>query len=235
MEERTSRSAKILTVLVAFLIAVVAFQTYYLLRVQERLNSAAGQDQRTAQASAKEPDVKTWSLPPDPGSAGSPNPIDPLFSAPIDPNSWDPFKEMDAMQKQMQHLFDNAFGKFQTSPQFGSLMQGFAFDPETDITENGGTYVVRMDIPGTDSSRIKATIEDRTLTISGTREEEVSQQNAAGSLWRKERRLGQFERSVILPGPVKQEGMNAKYENGVLTITIPKDTNAAKPGTIPIQ
>jgi len=229
MDEQTGKTSKVLTLLVAFLIAVVAFQTYYLVRVHNRLeNPTSG----TVQASAKDPDVESWCLSP---STPSPDPVDPFLSAPIDPNSWDPFKEMEAMHKQMDQLFNQAFGRFQTSPRFGSLIDNFSFNPNADITEEDNAYIVRMDIPGTDSSRIKANIEGRTLTIAGTREEEVSNQNKTGGLWHKERRLGRFERSLTLPGPVNQEGIDAKYKNGVLTITIPKGEAPTKSGSILIQ
>jgi HSP20 family protein len=93
-----------------------------------------------------------------------------------------------------------------------------------------------MDIPGTDQSKVKATLEDRTLTISGIRDEEV-EHKLPGKAISKERRLGEFERSITLPGPVKQDGMQVSYDKGVLTVTVPKDTTQPKSGgnLLPMQ
>jgi HSP20 family protein len=87
----------------------------------------------------------------------------------------------------------------------------------TDISENDAQYSVRMEIPGADGSKVNATLKDCTLTVSGTREK------MATSVSGPERRAGQFERSITFTGPVKQDGMQTHYENGVLRITIPKD------------
>lgn len=240
MSEGNSRTNKFLVMLVAVLGAAVAIQGYYVFRMHQQVG---GGFLPGAQAAVQTPDDsqnqnsgsgKSWSLAPNQSSQGL-NPFGgSWFSRPVDPNNWDPFKEMEEMQKHMDSIFDQAFGKFQNSSKFGGLVQNFSFNPKTDITEEANQYVVRLDIPGVDKANIKVTVENGILTVSGTREEEVSQ-TGTGKPVAKERRVGQFERAITLPGPVKSDGVEAKCENGVLTVTIPKDTIGSKPLPIPIQ
>lgn len=229
------RHSRLPAVLVAFLVVVVAVQGYYLFRVYHhpKANIAYVTEDKVSPPDSPSKD-KDWHLAPNTGLFGEQDPFGTFFGKPFDPNSWNPLKEMEEMQKQVDRMFEQAFGRFNASPQFNGLSKGFSFSPKSDIEENDHEYIVRMDIPGTDSSKIKATIEDRTLTISGVREEQVAQQGPNKQL-RNERRLGEFERVLTLPGPVKQDGMKANYKDGVLTVTIPKDTSAPRSNTIPIQ
>lgn len=234
-ESSNPRHSRWLAVLVAFLIVVTAVQGYYLFRVHHQMNA------NIAYATENQPPRgdntardKTWHVTPNAGTTGTSDPLGSFTNKPFDPNSWNPFSEMEEIQKQVDRMFEQAFGHFNASPKFNGFSQGFSFNPKSDVEENDHEYTVRLDIPGTDSSKIKATIADRTLSISGTREEEVTQQGASKQL-RNERRLGQFERVLTLPGPVKQEGMKANYKDGVLTITIPKDAGTAHSNTIPIE
>lgn len=77
-----------------------------------------------------------------------------------------------------------------------------------------------MDIPGAEKSNISVNITDRMLEVSGQINETVVDKGK--NQLRKERRSGEFRRALTLPGPVKAGEMEAKYENGVLVVTIPK-------------
>jgi HSP20 family protein len=138
----------------------------------------------------------------------------------LDPDVWDPFQEFRNMHQQMDQLFNDSFGRFQLSPDFQSLWGGTTFSPSMDVEEQKGQYVVRMDIPGTDKSNISVDINDRKLTVSGKINEMVEEKGQ--NQLRKERRSGEFSRSMQLPGPVKSDEMEAEYKNGVLVITLPK-------------
>lgn len=199
---------------------------------QIRNSGAAAKPDTTAsgdndQTSQKEPDVKTWSLSPGLHSQGLSDPLGNLLPSPFNPNTWDPFKEMDEMHKRMERLFDEAFGKFHSSPRFGGLAQGFSFNPKTDMSEDENQYIIRMDVPGTERAKINAKVEGGTLTIDGVRDEQV-EHKLPGKALSRERRLGQFQRSIPLPGPVRADDMKVTYESGVLTITIPKDPSPPK-------
>jgi HSP20 family protein len=231
-ENNADRNNKLLGVLVGLLIAVVAVQGYYLYGIYNG-NKTNGVH---ALMNTDDPiQDKDWQLAPGAGNSNTSSSPNPLLNSPFDPNGWDPFKEMEEMHKQMEQMFQGAFGRFNASPKFNSFSQGLSFNPTMDIEEHDNKYIVRMDIPGADSSKINVSIEDRLLTISGTREEEVSQQGPNAKQLRSERRLGQFERVMTLPGPVKQSEMKADYEDGVLTVTIPKDNASSKSNTITVQ
>ncbi len=231
-ENNANRNNRLLWVLVGLLIAVVAVQGYYLYGIY---NGSKTNDVHALVNQGEQIQGKDWQIAP--GSRNSTTTVipDSLLHTPFDPNGWDPFKEMEEMHKQMEQMFQGAFGRFNASPKFNMFSQGLSFNPTMDIEEHDNEYVVRMDIPGADSSKINVTIEDRVLTISGTREEEIAQQSPTSKQLRSERRLGQFERVMTLPGPVKQSEMKANYENGVLTVTIPKDDKAANSTTIKVQ
>jgi len=138
-------------------------------------------------------------------------------------DQWDPFSEMQMMQERMSRLFDDALGRFRLSPGFQAPRDQLMFSPQIDLQEKDTNYVVRMDIPGADKSDISVRIEGRLLSVSG-KTSEITEESSNGTSIRKERRSGQFQRVITLPGPVASEKMEAKYENGVLSITVPKAT-----------
>jgi HSP20 family protein len=72
------------------------------------------------------------------------------------------------------------------------------------------------------------------LSVIGQREVAL-QSNDAGSMVRNERSTAQFERSVTLPGPVQVNEVHAKYDNGVLTINLPKTEGSALPVSVTVQ
>ena len=76
-------------------------------------------------------------------------------------------------------------------------------------------------MPGTDKTSIKVNVEGRLLTISGQRTS-VNETKDNDKVIRSERSMAQFVRSIELPGPVKTDAVDAKYDNGVLNITLPK-------------
>ena len=231
-ENNTDRNNRILGLLLVLLVVVVAVQGYYL---YQAYNNAREDGVHALMNTEDQIQDKDWQVAPGAGSSGSTGAPNSILNTPFDPNNWDPFKEMEQMHKQMDQMFEDAFGRFNASPNFNMFSRGLSFNPTMDIEEHDKEYVVRMDIPGADSSKINVSIEDRVLTISGTREEEVSQQGPNAKQLRSERRLGQFERVMTLPGPVKPSEMKANYENGVLTVTIPKENTSSKSNTITVQ
>ncbi len=147
---------------------------------------------------------------------------DPFFGdSPFGPD-WNPYAEMQRMEELTDRLFNNAFRRFQQSPRYGGLARGPAFSPSMDLSETDENYVVQADVPGLDRSNISVEVKNRVLTISGERQETVEEQDSQGQFLRQERRIGHFQRSVALPGPVKEDQVKAEYEEGVLKITLPK-------------
>lgn len=214
--------AVILPLLVAILAVAVGVEGWLLYRVYHRSGS-------TSNAPSQPPRVETQQAAGMRRAESGPS-IAPQVTDPFDVfdawnwNEWDPFAEMERMREQMDRLFESSLNRFRRSSKTPTAWS-FTFSPQMDLSDNGDEYIVRFDLPGIDKSKITVKLEDRVLTVQGATAEE-RQEEQGGHVIRMERRSGQFSRSVTLPGPVKSEGMKAEYENGVLTVKIPKATHA---------
>lgn len=122
----------------------------------------------------------------------------------------------------MDRLFQSSLNRLRQFRRF-TQDKSFTFSPEMDLADDGANYVVRFNLPGVDKSKVSVKLDDRLLTVEA-RSADVVEQKKAGRVIRTERRTGQFMRSVMLPGPVRAESMSAQYENGVLTVIVPKAT-----------
>ena len=104
----------------------------------------------------------------------------------------------------------------------------------TDVLDEGDSFAVRADLPGYDSDDIDVQLaEGRTLTISAeqTEESEVTD----GNFVQRERRTQSLSRTVTLPEPVTESETTATYEDGVLTVTLPKATDDEDGTSIPVN
>ena len=109
---------------------------------------------------------------------------------------------------------------------------------DADIKETDKEMIVKMDLPGLAKDQIKIKLEgDQILKVSGSRESDKEEQKTTQNFQysRVERQHGAFERSIKLPAAAQDSGTQAKYDNGVLTITIPKAKEAKKEVTVPVQ
>lgn len=102
----------------------------------------------------------------------------------------------------------------------GSTLGGFA--PATDLRETEDEYVVEMELAGFRRDDVEVSLEGETLTISGRREVEAEDETYR----RRERAAGRFERSFRLPRSVKPEDVEARMENGLLRVRVPKSEEA---------
>ena len=106
------------------------------------------------------------------------------------------------------------------------------FFPALDVYQDKDNVVAELALPGIDPNHVDITIENDVLTVSGSTEskQEVKRED----YYRKEVRTGSFSRSVVLPMAVKGNDAQAKYDKGVLTITMPKE-ESVKPKKIAVQ
>ena len=102
----------------------------------------------------------------------------------------------------------------------------------TDVVESSDDVRVTMEIPGIDPSEIDITIDNNVLRISG--EKRAARSEGEGAYRLTERRYGRFERSFVLPRDVRSDAVDASYENGVLTVTLPK-REEAKPRKVEVR
>ncbi len=136
---------------------------------------------------------------------------------------WNPFNELRQMHETMNRLFWNTFQ--------GEGVGSEAWLVPVDVIEEGDKIVVQASLPGVQPENIQATIEDGVLTI---RAEAKAEHEAQGSNYlMRERRFGSFYRALRLPDSVATDGVECRYEHGVLTVTFPKlESKRAKQLTI---
>jgi HSP20 family protein len=125
---------------------------------------------------------------------------------------WNPFREMAAMQNSMNRLFDDTWGTL-----WPSVEANFALP--LDVYQSDQAYKVVANIPGVPQDKINITLNQNMLTLSV--EVEQTTPPEGHSAYMTERLTGQFSRTVTLPRPVNSDQVEAVYENGVLTLTLP--------------
>jgi HSP20 family protein len=104
--------------------------------------------------------------------------------------------------------------------------------PALDLHEDKDTLVVKVELPGMKKEDIEISLHDGCLSISGERKNEQKFEDA--EVYRAERFVGRFQRTVTLPAPVAADKVKADYKDGVLTVTLPK-TEEARPKQISVQ
>jgi HSP20 family protein len=129
---------------------------------------------------------------------------------------WDPGRELDSLQTDVNRLFDSFFGR-SAAPAAG---YGRRWLPAMDLVETDDHLVLRADLPGLDRDDIEIEVKDNVLTISGERQAEHEQSHEG--YHRVERSFGSFSRSLDLPRGVAADRVEASFERGVLEVRIPK-------------
>ena len=100
------------------------------------------------------------------------------------------------------------------------VLPKFQAGPVMDVYETDKDVVAEVNLPGVDPEKIDISVKNGILRISGASEEKTEEKKKG--YWRKEIRKGSFERAVRLPAEVKEDGVEATYEKGVLKIVMPK-------------
>jgi HSP20 family protein len=133
------------------------------------------------------------------------------------------------LRDMMGRLMENAFiNPDQWGMEFGVRL------PSIDVTESKDAYVVKAELPGWKPENIEITAEGDSVTLRGELKEEVEQESDPNTRWHhREIRRGSFERSITLPAEVQADKATGEFENGVLTLTLPK-AESAKPKQIKI-
>jgi len=219
MTDQIDRKFTILAVLVAGLLVAVVVQSAVIFGLYGKLGRSVAKPERPTPSIVKDDHSRLR-----PKAVLPAKPFDQdkdLFSWDLD--DWDPFKEMHSMQDRINQMFGSAFGRFQKSDEFGDLLGKYAFSPDINLEDKGDHYLVTVDLPGVEDTRLDVKIEGQTLTISGSVQSE-STETDKGKMLRQERRSGKFQRIVTLPSSVKADKMITTNKKGVVTITIPKAT-----------
>lgn len=141
---------------------------------------------------------------------------------------WEPFRDLISLREAMDRLFEESF----VQPRAGWLAPFGTEALAVDMYQTDDAVVVKSAVPGVKPEDIDISITGDVLTIKGETkaEEEVKEENYI----RRERRYGSFSRSLALPVPVVADKATAEFENGILTLKLPK-AEEVKPKAIKVK
>lgn len=193
----------IIIAIATVLVIILGIQSYVIFNLNESVKHLSEKQKIPDNFQAKIPNL------PNPGSDNQ------LFKD----QPWNLYEEMQRMQNEMEQLFGDSFSRFHLNAPLGSLSK----IPDVDLQEKPDQYIVTVNAPGADESSLDIKLEDQLLSISIKTEHAKNEtDNQKGKYQYRERFFGQFQRTLTLPGSANAAKMTTKYDNGVLTITIPK-------------
>ncbi len=116
----------------------------------------------------------------------------------------------------IDRLFDRIF-----SPIARADDEAYVFSPKVDVKQKKDHYTIEADLPGVKKEDVNVSLEDGVLSISATTSSEKDEKNEDEKIIRKERFYGSFHRSFYVGKETSADKLQAKFENGVLKITLP--------------
>ena len=120
---------------------------------------------------------------------------------------------------EVNRVFDDMFGSLMRRPGSQQRAQQLtAWAPAIDVVTKDSDLVIRAELPGVKQEDVDITLQDNVLTISGDRK--VEQEEEQGGYYVRERRYGSFSRNLILPQGTDESKVRARYEDGVLEVTV---------------
>lgn len=130
-----------------------------------------------------------------------------------------PFADLDQLGERMRRMLEQTFGDITPA-----LRESIGWVPAVDLEEQDDAYVVEAEVPGIKREDVNIELVGNELAIAG----EVKEKERDGILRRRTRRVGRFEYRVALPNQVDPEKIDAKLQDGVLTVRVPKAERAQR-------
>ena len=140
---------------------------------------------------------------------------------------WDPFRDVVSLRDAMSRLFEESFIR---PSAWAAPLEGVGV--AVDMMETKDDVIVKVAVPGIKPEDIDISVTGELLTVKG--EFKAEQKTEGSNYIRQERRFGAFERTLSLPTQVVADRAKAEFENGVLTLTLPKAEDV-KPKTIKVK
>ncbi len=131
-----------------------------------------------------------------------------------------PNRTLRDLQREVDSIFDQFFGRGEDDD------TSAVWAPRTDLSETDEAFRIRLDVPGMTKDDITINLQNNTLTVSGERTSERTKESE--EYVRVERAFGNFHRTFNLPNAVDQQNVEAAYEDGVLTINVPKTEESTR-------
>ena len=144
---------------------------------------------------------------------------------PSRPTFENPFSDFAQMRREVLRLFNTAAGD-------NVARAGAGVFPPMNVTQDDDAFYLRAEVPGMEPADISISALRNRVSISGQRE--IPREHERVSYHRKERAEGSFNRTVTLPTEIDAEGVEARYADGILTLTLPK-AEQAKPRQITVR
>lgn len=135
-----------------------------------------------------------------------------------------PFREIERVLDRINDRFDDDLGA-----ELG--LQGIPVD----VHDSGDAFVVTADLPGFELDDIEVELLDQTVSIEAEQTTETEAEDVTGHYIRQERRSESVSRTVELPEDVDVDAVEATFENGVLTVTLPKAADVGDAHTIDVE
>jgi len=160
-------------------------------------------------------------------------PVEHAERAALVPHGWEPFE---SLRKEVDHLFEDFdFGFRRATPRrrmfdfepFWRRETGWGAVPAVDVAEKERAYEITAELPGLDDKDIEVNFADGMLTIKGEKKEETEEKKK--DFYLAERRYGSFERTFPVPEGIDADKIDATFNKGVLTVTLPKTAEAMHP------
>ncbi len=127
---------------------------------------------------------------------------------------WKPMNELSTLRKEMDKLWEDFFGERDL------LTRTEGWIPAVDVSETKDAIIVKAEVPGMEAKDIDVSLSGDMLVIKGEKKEEKEEKDE--NFHRIEMRRGSFQRAIRIPVPVESDKIEAKYEKGILKITLPK-------------
>jgi len=134
----------------------------------------------------------------------------------------DPFSALSALQRALESRISSSWMGMGTS--------GAGGYPPINIFQQGDSYIAIIELPGIDRSKLNVEAKENTVRIFGTKTPDLPKE---GSVHRRERSFGAFDRTISLPVPINADQIRAEYNDGILALFLPP-AESAKPRTIKI-
>lgn len=131
-----------------------------------------------------------------------------------------PNRTLRTLQREVDSLFDRFFNRT------GDDASSAVWSPQTDFVETDDNFQLRLDVPGLSKDDIDINLQNGTLTVSGERTSERTDEGE--DYVRVERAFGNFHRTFTLPDAVDHDGIEATYDDGVLSIHVPKTEESTR-------
>jgi HSP20 family protein len=136
------------------------------------------------------------------------------------------FRDFDQLRRDLLRTFEAVTGERAPGPTPSGVF------PPINVTQDDNHYYVRAEIPGIDANDLAISALRNRLSISGKRE--IAKEQERASYHRKERAEGMFNRTLTLPTPVDADRIEARYADGILSLTLPK-AEETKPRQIVVK